>query len=191
LVALLAFVKEIELAPGHGLFVFVLVREFQVTKLVLRKSKKEEVVAWLVQLETKLDRSASLVPPFAKVPIRMKLLAGRLLPLNREIARFVPAGSMEVKITSLAAFTCGITQIPPNRRKQRKSSWRIPLDKTPPDKYSSRCLVKALPKVLLRIKSFQSAKLRVSEIEHMRKTMLSLKPAIQIILVAGSPAIEL
>ena len=100
----MVFAKEIELPPGHGLLAFVLVREFQVTKLVLRKSKKEEVVAWLVQLDTKLDRSATLVPQFAKVPIRMKLLAGRLLPLKREIARAVPAGSMGDKITSLAAF---------------------------------------------------------------------------------------
>ena len=187
----MAFVKEIELAPGHGLFAFVLAREFQVTKLVLRKSKKEEVVAWLVQLETKLDSSASLVPPFAKVPIRMKLLAGRLLPLKREIARVVPAGSIGDKITSLAAFTCGITQIPANRRKKRKSSSRIPLDKIPPDKHLSRRLVKALPRVLLHVESFQPAKLRVSEIELVREYMHLIKPVIQIILVALTPVIEL
>ena len=99
----MVFATLIELSPGHGLF--SLASEFQVTKLVLRKSKKEEVVAWLVQLDTKLDRSATLVPPLAKVPIRIKLLVGRLLPLKREIARVVPAGSMGDKITSLAAFT--------------------------------------------------------------------------------------
>jgi hypothetical protein len=42
-VAVLVFATEIELPPGHGLF--SLASEFQVTKLVLRKSKKEEVVA--------------------------------------------------------------------------------------------------------------------------------------------------
>ena len=100
LVAVLVFGTLMVLLPGQGLLVEV--KEFQVIKLVLRKSKKEEVEASLVQLETKLARSGTLalVPPLAKVPIRIKLLAGRLLPSKREMDRFVPPGSMGIRLTS-------------------------------------------------------------------------------------------
>jgi len=122
LVAVLVFATVMELLPGQGALV-VVVKEFQVTKLVLRKSKKEEVVAWLVQLETKLERSATLVPPLANVPIRIKLLVGRLVPSKREMDRFVPAGSMGIRITSLAALTVVENKNsahPPTRKKEKE-----------------------------------------------------------------------
>ena len=78
-------------APGQG--EFVLPKEFQEIKLVLRKLRKLVVLVWFVQELTKADSSEELVPPEANVPIRIMLFVGRKEPLKRAILRLIPSST--------------------------------------------------------------------------------------------------